>query len=69
MVHEYVPALQCPMMDKQRCADFFQLDANNLIDIGKLIAVDICLNNSDRFPITQFWPQQPKQGTQKNLMF
>ncbi len=42
-------------MTSQRCQNFFGDDANNLINIGKLIILDIALNNADRFPITHVW--------------
>ena len=42
-------------MTQELSYDFFAKDANNLINLGKLVILDIALNNADRFPITQIW--------------
>jgi hypothetical protein len=53
-------------MGKARATKFFKEDANNLIMIGRLVAADICLNNSDRFPIEMIWATR---GNTHNILF
>ena len=55
LIQEYIPGLQVQQLTGKRCQNFFGDDANNLINIGKLIILDIALNNADRFPITHVW--------------
>ena len=46
---------------------FFAQDANNLIAIGKILAADIALNNSNRFPSSYIWPEA--KGSVSNFLF
>lgn len=67
LIQEYIPGLSAGTMTKQRCQDFFAEDANNLINLGKIIAMDLALNNPDRFPITQIWLNG--KGNPDNFLF
>jgi len=49
-----------------RATRFFKHDANNLLMIGRLVAADICLNNSDRFPVELIWKTK---GNTTNMLF
>ena len=53
-------------MGRARATKFFKQDANNLIMIGRLVAADICLNNSDRFPVKMIWATS---GNTHNMLF
>ncbi len=64
---EWLRSLTCNQMTKTLSHKFFSQDANNLILIGKLIAADIALNNSKRFPCSLVWPES--KGVITNLLF
>ena len=64
---EQLPALKWNQMTKNLSYKFFCQDANNLITIGKVMASDITLNFSKRFPCNQIWPES--KGAVSNFLF
>ena len=68
LIEEYIPAVTLHNMGSNRADRCFNVaypDASNrLINIGKIIAADIVLNNPDRMPM--IWDNH---GNSTNLLF
>ena len=68
LLQEYVPAVSLHNMGQKRADRCFNVafpDASNrLINIGKIIAADIVINNPDRMPM--IWDNH---GNSTNLLF
>ena len=56
LLMEYIPSLNSTHITRERAEHIFQVPKDNmnlnpiLVQIGKMIAVDVCFNNSDRIP-------------------
>ena len=68
LLQEYIPAVSLSHMGFKRADRCFNVafpDASNrLINLGKIIAADICVNNPDRMPM--IWDNH---GNTTNLLF
>ena len=71
LLMEYIPSINSTHITKNRAEHIFKVPQDNmnyntvLVQIGKMIAVDVCFNNSDRIPT--IW--EASEGNPHNFLF